>query len=76
MASATLIAERPELGRLNRRKFAALADIAPMANDSGSSEGRRRIQSWRVKIHRILYMATLNAMVRTQKPWDHSLHDD
>jgi transposase len=33
VASATQIAELPELGRLNRREIAALAGIALMAND-------------------------------------------
>ncbi|MES7096532.1 transposase, partial [Cutibacterium acnes] len=36
VASATLIAELPELGRLNRREIAALVGVAPMANDSGA----------------------------------------
>ncbi|QBG91859.1 IS110 family transposase [Xanthomonas oryzae] len=112
VASATLIAELPELGRLNRRQIAALVGIAPMANDSGSSKGRRRIRGGRFDVRRVLYMAaltasrrnpvvkafyerlitadklpkvalvacmrklltTLNAMVRTNKPWDNSLH--
>lgn len=112
VASATLIAELPELGKLNRREIAALVGVAPMANDSGSSKGRRRVQGGRFEIRRVLYMATLtatrynpaiktfyerlkaagklpkialvacmrkllttlNAMVRTGKPWDKSLH--
>lgn len=112
VASATLIAELPELGRLNRREIAALVGVAPMANDSGSSKGRRRVQGGRFEIRRVLYMATLtatrynpaikafyerlkaagklpkvalvacmrkllttlNAMVRTNKHWDKSLH--
>ncbi len=112
VASATMIAELPELGRLNRREIAALVGVAPMANDSGGSKGRRRVQGGRFEIRRVLYMATLtatrynpaikafyerlkaagklpkvalvacmrkllttlNAMVRTAKPWDKSLH--
>jgi transposase len=61
IASATLIAELPELGRLNRRQIAALVGVAPMANDSGTSRGRRRIQGGRFEIRRVLYMATLTA---------------
>jgi transposase len=64
VASATLIAELPELGRLNRREIAALVGIAPMANDSGSSKGRRRIQGGRFEIRRVLYMAALTASRR------------
>lgn len=61
VASATLIAELPELGRLNRRQIAALVGVAPMANDSGCSRGRRRVQGGRFEIRRVLYMATLTA---------------
>jgi transposase len=61
VASATLIAELPELGRLNRRQIAALVGVAPMANDSGTSRGRRRIQGGRFEIRRVLYMAALTA---------------
>ncbi|HEY5322082.1 MAG TPA: IS110 family transposase [Caldimonas sp.] len=61
VASATLIAELPELGKLNRREIAALVGVAPMANDSGSSKGRRRVQGGRFEIRRVLYMATLTA---------------
>ena len=108
VASATLIAELPELGRLNRREIAALVGVAPMANDSGTTRGRRRIQGGRFEIRRVMYMAalvaakhnpaikafyqrllaagklpkvalvacmrklltTLNAMVKTNTPWD------
>lgn len=61
VASATLIAALPELGRLNRREIAALVGVAPMANDSGSSRGRRRVQGGRFEIRRVLYMGTLSA---------------
>jgi len=61
VASATLIAELPELGKLNRREIAALVGVAPMANDSGSTRGRRRIQGGRFEVRRVLYMAALTA---------------
>lgn len=63
VASATLIAELPELGRLNRRQIAALVGVAPMANDSGQRHGRRRVQGGRFEIRRVLYMATLAATI-------------
>ena len=62
VASATLIGELPELGRLNRRQIAALVGVAPMANDSGNRSGRRRIQGGRFEIRRVLYMAALTAI--------------
>ena len=61
VASATMIAELPELGRLNRREIAALVGVAPMVNDSGTSRGRRRVQGGRFEIRRVLYMAALTA---------------
>ena len=64
IASATLIAELPELGRLNRREIAALVGVAPMANDSGNARGRRRIQGGRFEVRRVLYMAALTATRR------------
>ena len=67
VAAATLIAELPELGRLNRRQICALVGVAPYANDSGSSRGRRRIAGGRFEVRRALYMATLTA-VRYNQP--------
>ena len=61
VAAATLIAELPELGRLNRRQICALVGVAPYANDSGCSRGRRRIAGGRFEVRRALYMATLAA---------------
>ena len=62
VASATLIAELPELGRLNRREICALVGVAPYANDSGANRGRRRIQGGRFELRRAMYMAALSAI--------------
>ena len=43
----TLIAELPELGRLDRRKIAALVGVAPINRDSGTLRGRRTIAGGR-----------------------------
>lgn len=64
IASATLIAELPELGHLNRRQIAALVGVAPMAKDSGTMRGRRRVQGGRFEVRRVLYMAALTAAFR------------
>lgn len=61
VAAATLIAELPELGRLNRRQICALVGVAPFARDSGASRGRRRIAGGRFEVRRALYMAALTA---------------
>jgi transposase len=64
VTSATLIATLPELGHLNRREIAALVGVAPMANESGTSRGRRRVQGGRFEVRRVLYMAALSAAQR------------
>jgi len=61
VASATLIADLPELGYLTRLQIAALVGLAPFAWDSGQMRGRRRIYGGRFEIRRTLYMATLTA---------------
>ena len=61
VAAATLIAELPELGRLNRRRICALVGVAPYAKDSGARRGRRRIVGGRFEVRRALYMAALTA---------------
>jgi transposase len=62
VTACTLIADLPELGRLDRRRIAALAGLAPFARDSGVFRGRRMITGGRPHIRRVLYMATLSAI--------------
>ena len=57
--SATLLAELPELGKLNRRQIAALVGVAPFNRDSGHMKGRRSVWGGRASIRAALYMATL-----------------
>jgi transposase len=59
--AATLAAELPELGRLNRRQVAALAGLAPFDRDSGTLHGRRFITGGRKAVRVALHMATLTA---------------
>jgi len=60
--SRILIAELPELGRLTRRKIAALVGVAPIARDSGTFRGRRMIAGGRPTVRAALYMAALTAI--------------
>ena len=62
VTAGTLSADLPELGRLDRRRIAALAGLAPIARDSGAFRGRRMIMGGRPHIRRVLYMATLTAI--------------
>lgn len=61
VTSATLLADLPELGTLNRQKIAALVGVAPFNKDSGVKRGKRRIFGGRASVRRTLYMAALVA---------------
>jgi transposase len=64
VVSRTLLAELPELGRLNRKQIAALVGIAPLNCDSGTFRGRRGIWGGRATVRAVLYMAALVASRR------------
>jgi len=57
----TLLADLPELGRLDRRAIAALVGVAPFNCDSGQFRGRRKIWGGRPAVRKALYMAALVA---------------
>ncbi len=58
----TLTSALPELGQLGRREIAKLVGVAPLANDSGSRSGKRRIWGGRPEVRAVIYMATLAAL--------------
>ncbi len=60
--ATAILAEMPELGKLNRQKVAALAGVAPFNNDSGKKFGSRMIKGGRKSFRNILYMATVSAI--------------
>lgn len=62
VVAATVLAQMPELGKLNRQTAAALAGVAPYNRDSGGQKGNRCIQGGRSAARNALYMATLTAM--------------
>lgn len=59
--AAALIARLPELGRLDRRRIASLAGLAPHARDSGLHRGKRHIWGGRADLRRVLYIAAFVA---------------
>lgn len=61
--ATALLAFLPELGRLSRKKIAALAGLAPYNRDSGQYQGQRRIAGGRASVRNALYMAALVATV-------------
>jgi len=57
--AGVLIAELPELGRLNRQQIAKLVGLAPVNRDSGLMRGKRTTGGGRVSVRNALYMAAL-----------------
>lgn len=57
----TLLAEMPELGRLDRRQIASLAGLAPWTRQSGTWKGKSLIGGGRGKVRAVLFMAALVA---------------
>jgi transposase len=57
----TLIAELPELGRLDRKEIAALAGLAPFTRQSGTWRGRSFIGGGRVSVRSALFMGAMVA---------------
>lgn len=62
VTSVSLLADCPELGKLNRHQIAKLAGVAPLNRDSGKQRGARHIFAGRAQVRAKLYMATLTAI--------------
>jgi transposase len=61
VTTATLLAELPELGKMDRKRIAALVGVAPMNYDSGKKRGYRKTKGGRTEVRSVLYMSTLVA---------------
>lgn len=61
VTATTLLAELPELGKLNRKEIAKLVGVAPLNQDSGQHRGKRRVWGGRAPVRKTLYMAALVA---------------
>lgn len=57
--ASTLLAQLPELGKLNRKKITALVGLAPINRDSGTLRGQRHIFGGRAEVRRVLFLAAL-----------------
>jgi transposase len=62
VTAATLLADLPELGQLDRQEIAALVGVAPMNADTGRKRGYRKTKGGRPAVRRALYMATLTGI--------------
>ena len=71
VVTATLLAELPELGTLNRKQIAALVGVAPFNRDSGPCGGTRTVWGGRASVRAALYMVTLVAVA--SQPSDQSV---
>lgn len=56
-----LLAEVPELGRLDRKEVASLVGLAPYARQTGTRDRPRSIHGGRARPRKTLYMAALSA---------------
>jgi transposase len=62
VTAATLLADLPELGQLDRQEIAALVGVAPINSDTGKKRGYRKTKGGRPDVRRTLYMATLSGI--------------
>jgi transposase len=60
--SLALVADLPELGRLDHKQIARLVGVAPLNRDSGKHRGRRRVVGGRAAVRSALYMAVFNGL--------------
>lgn len=64
--AATLLADLPELGTLDRKAVASLAGLAPHPNQSGTRDGYAHIQGGRPCVRAAMFLAALTG-VRSDK---------
>lgn len=62
VTAATLLADLPELGHLDRKEIAALVGVAPMNWDSGRKQGHRKTKGGRPAVRSALYMSALTGI--------------
>jgi transposase len=62
ITARSLIAELPELGKLDRREIAALVGVAPFTRQSGQWRGKSFIGGGRPAVRAALFMATMSAV--------------
>ena len=60
--SRILIGHLPELGHANRKVIGQSVGVAPVANDSGTTEGPRHIVGGRRQVRNALYMAAVASL--------------
>lgn len=66
LTACSVIALVPEIGTLGRKRAAALAGLAPYADDSGTHSGERHIRAGRADLRHALYMPAVCAIRHNQ----------
>ena len=61
VTAINLLANLPELGKLNHKKISALVGVCPFNRDSGTYRGKRMIWGGRGQVRQGIYMAALVA---------------
>jgi len=67
------MAEMPEIGTVSNKAVSKLAGLAPLAKDSGKSEGKRKTRGGRANLRNILFVIAVN--VRRHNPDFAAFHE-
>ena len=62
VTAVTLLAELPELGKLDNKQIASLVGLAPINQDSGKRSRYRKTGKGRPSVRSVLYMAALTGI--------------
>ena len=77
LTAISLLSYLRELGKVSKREIAALSGLAPINNDSGTFQGKRRIRGGRHDVRSHLYMPIVGAATlhnaRLKKLYRHHL---
>lgn len=61
VTASVLLTGLPEMATLNRKQIAKLVGVSPIANQSGTKDGRRPIRGGRQSVRNAMYMAAHSA---------------
>ncbi len=61
VTTSVLLTQLPELGTLNRKQVAKLVGVSPIANQSGTRDGKRAVRGGRQAVRNAMYMAANSA---------------
>lgn len=61
VTTSVLVTQLPELGTINRKEVAKLVGVSPIANQSGTKDGKRSVRGGRQLVRNAMYMAANSA---------------